>query len=49
MNKMKRVALIVLDGVGCGWQQDAQKYGDVGANTFGHVYQQEKPAIPNLE
>ena len=49
MNKMKRVALIVLDGVGCGWQQDAQKYGDVGANTLGHVYQQEKPAIPNLE
>lgn len=49
MNKMKRVVLIVLDGVGCGWQQDAQKYGDVGANTLGHVYQQEKPAIPNLE
>ncbi|HIU34901.1 MAG TPA: phosphopentomutase [Candidatus Pullichristensenella excrementigallinarum] len=46
---MKRVALIVLDGVGCGWQQDAQKYGDVGADTLGHVYQQEKPAIPNLE
>ena len=49
MNKMKRVVLIVLDGVGCGFQADAEKYGDVGANTLAHVYQQARPTIPNLE
>ena len=48
MKKMKRVVLVVLDGLGVGWQHDADKYGDVGANTFGHVYEQEHPEIPNL-
>ena len=48
MKKMKRVVLVVLDGVGCGAQADADKYGDAGANTLGHVYEQEKPDIPNL-
>ena len=48
MKKMKRVVLIVLDGVGCGAQPDAEKYGDVGANTLGHVYTQQNPDIPNL-
>ena len=48
MTRMKRVALIVLDGVGVGWQDDAEKYGDVGANTLGHVIQAEHPDIPNL-
>ena len=48
MKKMKRVVLIVLDGTGCGAQPDADKYGDAGANTLGHVWEQEKPDIPNL-
>ena len=48
MKRMKRVALIVLDGVGCGAQPDANKYGDTGADTLGHVWTQEKPDIPNL-
>ena len=48
MKKMKRVALIVLDGTGCGAQPDADKYGDAGADTLGHVWAQEKPDIPNL-
>ena len=48
MKKMKRVVLVVLDGVGCGAQPDAEKYGDVGANTLGHVYTQQNPDIPNL-
>ena len=48
MTRMKRVALIVLDGVGVGWQDDAEKYGDVGAKTLGHVIQAEHPDIPNL-
>ena len=48
MNKMKRVVLIVLDGVGAGWQADAAKYGDKGADTLGHVIAQMHPDIPNL-
>lgn len=48
MKKMKRVVLVVLDGAGVGYQHDADKYGDVGANTLGHVIGQMKPEIPNL-
>ncbi len=48
MKKMKRVVLIVLDGVGAGWQHDAAKYGDEGSDTLGHVIAQEHPDIPNL-
>ena len=49
MKKMKRVVVIVLDGAGAGWQHDAAKYGDEGANTLKHVIEQAKPNIPNLE
>ena len=49
MKKMKRVAVIVLDGCGAGWQHDAAKYGDEGANTLRHVIEQAHPNIPNLE
>ena len=34
---MRRVFLTVLDGVGVGYLPDADKYGDVGACTLGHV------------
>lgn len=33
----RRVVLMVLDGVGIGALPDADAYGDVGANTLGHV------------
>lgn len=49
MKKMKRVVVIVLDGAGAGWQADAAKYGDEGANTLKHVIEQTQPIIPNLE
>ncbi len=49
MKRMKRAVVIVLDGVGAGWQHDAAKYGDEGANTLGHVIEQAHPNIPNLE
>ena len=49
MNNMKRVAVIVLDGCGAGWQEDAAQYGDKGADTFGHVFEQEHPDLPNLQ
>jgi len=34
---MKRVIIILLDGVGCGELPDASKYGDEGSNTLGNL------------
>ncbi|WWO95357.1 MAG: phosphopentomutase [Candidatus Dasytiphilus stammeri] len=34
---MKRVFIIVLDSFGIGYSQDADQFGDVGANTLGHI------------
>ncbi|WP_188516093.1 phosphopentomutase [Alsobacter metallidurans] len=34
---MSRVFVIVLDSVGCGGAEDAAAYGDVGADTLGHI------------
>ena len=45
---MKRVFLTVLDAVGAGYLPDAEKYGDVGANTFGHTVDACHPKLPNL-
>ncbi|MEF9878348.1 MAG: phosphopentomutase [Clostridia bacterium] len=45
---MKRAFLIVLDSVGVGALPDAASYGDVGANTLGHIIAQEAPKLPNL-
>ncbi|WP_392552987.1 phosphopentomutase [Orbus wheelerorum] len=36
---MKRVFIMVLDSFGIGATQDADKFGDVGANTLGHIAQ----------
>ncbi|PCJ82703.1 MAG: phosphopentomutase [Bacteroidetes bacterium] len=33
----RRAIIIVLDSVGIGESPDAKKYGDVGANTLGHI------------
>ena len=46
---MKRVFLVVLDSVGAGALPDAEQYGDLGANTLGHIIEQEHPALPNME
>src|SRR5262249_19233571 len=35
--RMKRAAIIVLDGVGIGAAPDAVQYGDVGSNTLGNL------------
>ncbi len=48
MKRMKRVVLVVLDGAGIGALPDADKYGDAGANTLGHVLEQMRPSLPNL-
>jgi phosphopentomutase len=43
-----RVFLVVLDGVGAGWAPDAAEYGDVGADTLGHVMQAENLHLPEF-
>ncbi len=41
--------LIILDGVGCGHQEDAASYGDKGSNTLGHVIAETGVQLPNFE
>lgn len=45
----KRVIWIILDSVGIGEAADAEKFGDVGADTLGHIFE-NKPdiKIPNM-
>ena len=45
---MKRVFLIVLDSVGVGALPDAEKYGDLGADTLGHILAQAPVSLPNM-
>lgn len=44
----KRVFLTVLDAVGCGELPDAADYGDVGANTWGHVMDTIHPPLKHF-
>lgn len=46
---MKRIFWIVLDSVGAGELPDAANYGDVGANTLGHIIEQQNPSLPNMQ
>ncbi|MGL6248832.1 MAG: phosphopentomutase [Culicoidibacterales bacterium] len=39
MKNFKRAFIIILDSAGIGELPDAAKYGDVGANTIGHIAQ----------
>ncbi len=45
---MKRIFLIVLDSVGIGAQHDAERFGDVGANTMLSISRSPKFNCPNL-
>ena len=45
---MSRVFLTVLDAVGAGEAPDAADYGDVGANTLGHVIAACHPKLPHM-
>ncbi|QOY38772.1 phosphopentomutase [Anaerobacillus isosaccharinicus] len=36
-NSYKRIFLVVMDSVGIGEAPDAEKFGDVGSNTLGHI------------
>lgn len=45
----KRIFLIVLDSVGVGHAKDSDKYNDKGSNTVGHILENTKIKLPNLE
>ncbi len=47
--RFKRVFLLVLDSLGVGEAQDADRYGDVGSSTLGHIREQYDLFIPNLK
>ena len=50
MQKYKRIFIIVLDSLGIGEMEDSKEYGDVGANTLGHIAEHtETFSIPNLQ
>ncbi|MBO9129805.1 phosphopentomutase [Bacillus sp. 165] len=47
--KYKRIFLIVMDSVGIGEAPDAEKYGDIGADTLGHIADHMKGLhMPNM-
>ena len=49
MTENNRVILIVMDSVGAGALPDAEKYGDAGADTLGHIYERcPGLSLPNL-
>ena len=50
MKKFKRIFIIVIDSLGVGAMEDAEKYGDAGTDTLGHISQSvEEFRIPNLQ
>ncbi len=49
MKAYKRIFVIVLDSLGIGALPDAARFGDEGADTFGHILERRKTLdIPNL-
>lgn len=50
MYKFKKIHLVVLDSVGIGEAPDAEKFGDVGADTLGHIAEKMNGLhMPNME
>ena len=50
VHKYKRVFVIVVDSMGIGEMPDAEEYEDKGADTLGHIAEnQDKFVIPNLQ
>ena len=46
---MRRVLILVCDGLGVGAAPDAEAYGDAGADTLGHALERFPVPLPNLE
>lgn len=50
MNEYKRIFVIVLDSLGIGAMPDSARFGDAGADTFGHILESMGTLeIPNLK
>lgn len=49
MEKFKRIFLVVMDSVGMGNAEDAEKFGDKGANTLTHILEQTNVELTNLK
>jgi len=47
--KFGRICLMVLDSAGIGEMPDAADWGDAGADTLGHILEQRKVELPNLQ
>ncbi len=47
--KFGRVCLVVLDSAGIGEMPDAAAWGDLGADTLGHIFESRKVNVPNLQ
>ena len=45
---MARAIVLLFDSFGVGAADDAEKYGDQGANTLSHIAEQCSPHLPNL-
>lgn len=45
----ERIHLVVLDSVGIGEAPDAEKFGDVGSHTLGHIAEEAGLDVPNME
>jgi phosphopentomutase len=45
---MARGFVLVMDSFGLGATPDASKFGDAGADTWGHIKAAHAPAVPNL-
>jgi phosphopentomutase len=45
---MARAFVIVLDSLGIGGAPDAERFGDVGSDTLGHIVERAAPELPNL-
>lgn len=46
---INRAIIIVLDSLGIGEAPDADKYGDIGSDTLGHIYKYGNVKLPNLK
>lgn len=47
--KNKRAIILLLDSLGCGYAPDAERFGDVGSDTLGHICEKYgNIKLPNL-
>ena len=46
---LNRVIWIILDSAGIGELPDADKFGDEGADTFGHIYESRLADVARID